>query len=130
VGEGAMWVINSNGNIESGDYITTSSVKGYGMKQDDDILHNYTVAKITMNCDFNPQMVNKKQIIKHLGTRKYYYKELNIKKGEYDTLPEKYRRTEEVNITQEEYDNMNEMEQSQYTDLSKIVYKALKFSKH
>jgi hypothetical protein len=129
VGEGAMWVINSNGNIESGDYITTSSVKGYGMKQDSEFLANYTVAKITMNCDFNPQMVNKKQIIKHLGTRKYYYKELNIEKGEYDTLPEKYRRTEEVNITQEEYDNMNEMEQSQYTDLSKIVYKALKFSK-
>jgi hypothetical protein len=129
VGEGAMWVINSNGNIESGDYITTSSVKGYGMKQDSEFLANYTVAKITMNCDFNPQMVNKKQIIKHLGTRKYYYKELNIEKEEYDTLPEKYRRTEEVNITQEEYDNMNEMEQSQYTDLSKIVYKALKFSK-
>jgi hypothetical protein len=129
VGEGAMWVINSNGNIESGDYITTSSVKGYGMKQHDDILHNYTVAKITMNCDFNPPMVNKKQIIKHLGTRKYYYKELIIKKAEYDTLPEKYRRTEEITITQEEYDNMNEVKQRQYTNLSKIVYKALKFSK-
>jgi hypothetical protein len=54
VGEGAIWVVNTNGNLESGDYITTSDVAGYGMKQDDDILHNYTVAKITMDCDFNP----------------------------------------------------------------------------
>ena len=56
VGEGAIWIVNTNGNLESGDYITTSNVAGYGMKQDDDILHNYTVAKITMDCDFNPPM--------------------------------------------------------------------------
>jgi len=54
VGEGAVWVVNTNGNLESGDYITTSNVAGYGQLQDDDILHNYTVAKITMDCDFNP----------------------------------------------------------------------------
>jgi hypothetical protein len=54
VGEGAMWVTNINGPLESGDYITTSNVAGYGQKQDDDILHNYTVAKITMDCDFEP----------------------------------------------------------------------------
>jgi hypothetical protein len=53
LGEGAIWVCDMNGTLENGDYITSSSVKGYGMKQDDDILHNYTVAKITMDCDFN-----------------------------------------------------------------------------
>jgi hypothetical protein len=53
LGEGAMWITNINGNIENGDYITTSEVPGYGMKQDDDLLHNYTVAKITMDCDFD-----------------------------------------------------------------------------
>ena len=52
VGEGAMWVCNSNGNIENGDYITSSNYLGYGEKQDDDLLHNYTVAKSTINCDF------------------------------------------------------------------------------
>ena len=52
VGEGAIWVCNSNGNIENGDYITSSDYLGYGEKQDDDLLHNYTVAKATMNCDF------------------------------------------------------------------------------
>ena len=34
------------------------------MKQDDDILHNYTVAKITMDCDFNPKYVPKLTILK------------------------------------------------------------------
>ena len=53
VGEGALWVNNLNGNIENGDYITSSNISGLGMKQDDDFLHNYTVAKSTMNCDFN-----------------------------------------------------------------------------
>ena len=28
-----------------GDYLTTSNKEGYGMKQDDDLLHNYTIAK-------------------------------------------------------------------------------------
>jgi len=52
VGEGAIWVCNSNGNIENGDYITSSDYLGYGEKQDDDLLHNYTVAKATMDCEF------------------------------------------------------------------------------
>ena len=52
VGEGAMWVSNKNGSLESGDYITTSSIPGYGQKQDSEFLANYSVAKITMDCDF------------------------------------------------------------------------------
>jgi hypothetical protein len=56
VGEGAIWVCNYNGNIENGDYICSAGINGYGMKQDDDLLHNYTVAKATMDCDFNPQL--------------------------------------------------------------------------
>jgi hypothetical protein len=62
VGEGAMWVSNKNGALESGDYITSSSIPGYGQKQEDDILHNYSVAKITMDCDFNPLLMYKKKI--------------------------------------------------------------------
>jgi hypothetical protein len=54
LGEGAIWVSNYNGILENGDYITSSPIPGLGMKQNDDILHNYTVAKITMDCDFNP----------------------------------------------------------------------------
>jgi len=52
VGEGGIWVCNSNGNIENGDYITSSDYLGYGEKQDDDLLHNYSVAKATMDCNF------------------------------------------------------------------------------
>jgi hypothetical protein len=54
VGEGAIWVSNIGGNLEAGDYITTSNVAGYGQKQDGAGLMNYTVAKITMDCDFEP----------------------------------------------------------------------------
>ena len=54
VGEGAIWVVDTGGALESGDYITTSNVVGYGQKQDGAGLMNYTVAKITMDCDFNP----------------------------------------------------------------------------
>ena len=63
VGEGAIWVTNINGPLESGDYITTSNVAGYGQKQDSEFLANYTVAKITMDCDFVP-VTQPVQIIK------------------------------------------------------------------
>jgi len=52
VGEGALWVCNSNGNIENGDYITSSDYLGYGEKQDEIYLCNFTVAKATMDCNF------------------------------------------------------------------------------
>ena len=52
LGEGAIWVCNSNGNIENGDYITSSDYLGYGEKQDEIFLCNYTVAKATMDCNF------------------------------------------------------------------------------
>ena len=52
IGEGAIWVCNISGNLENGDYITTCEIPGLGMKQGDDLLHNYTVAKITQDCDF------------------------------------------------------------------------------
>ena len=53
IGEGGIWVSNINGDLENGDYITTCEIPGYGMKQDDDLLHNYTVAKITCDCNFD-----------------------------------------------------------------------------
>ncbi len=58
LGEGAILVSNYNGNLENGDYITTSPITGIGMKQDDDLLHNYTVAKITQDEDFTSEPIN------------------------------------------------------------------------
>ncbi len=52
VGEGGLWICNSNGNIENGDYITSSDYLGYGEKQDEIYLCNYTVAKVTIDCNF------------------------------------------------------------------------------
>ncbi len=52
IGEGAICVVNTNGNIENGDYIQSSDLLGYGEKQDDDVLHNYTIAKSTIDCNF------------------------------------------------------------------------------
>jgi hypothetical protein len=53
LGEGTMWITNYGGNIENGDYICSSNIGGYGMLQDDDILHNYTVAKCVENIDWD-----------------------------------------------------------------------------
>lgn len=52
IGEGGIWICNINGNLENGDLITTCEIPGLGMKQDDDLLRNYTVAKITQDCNF------------------------------------------------------------------------------
>ena len=62
VGEGGIWVCNKNGNIENGDYITSSTVPGYGVKQADDLLHNYTVAKITCDCNFSTTKIVKQKL--------------------------------------------------------------------
>lgn len=43
---------DENGDIENGDYIVSSSVMGYGMLQDNDIMRSCTVAKATIDCDF------------------------------------------------------------------------------
>ena len=62
VGEGAIWVCNKNGNIENGDYITSSTVPGYGVKQSDLILYAYTVAKITCDCNFSTTKIVKQKL--------------------------------------------------------------------
>ena len=64
LGEGGIWVCNSNGVVEAGDLITTSDIPGYGMRQDDDVMRSCTVAKSTMFCNFTPVQKYKKIIKK------------------------------------------------------------------
>ena len=45
IGEGLINVCGEGGDIEVGDLIVTSNTAGKGMKQSDDIIRNYTVAK-------------------------------------------------------------------------------------
>jgi hypothetical protein len=53
LGEGRVWVTSINGDINAGDYITTSAIAGYGQKQDDDLLHSYTLGKATETVDWS-----------------------------------------------------------------------------
>ena len=45
-------VVFATGAIEAGDYITTSAIAGYGQRQDDDLLHSYTLGKAIENVDW------------------------------------------------------------------------------
>jgi hypothetical protein len=99
IGEGGIWVINTTGNFESGDYITTSNcVPGYGQRQNDDILHNYTVAKITTDCDFDTIGMKKRRIKKELGDVTYYIKdeERIVDKNVYDIWDPTKRQIKEI----------------------------------
>ncbi len=58
LGDGHILVCSEGGNIEVGDYICSSNTAGYGMKQDDDLLHNYTVAKATQAVDWSTESNN------------------------------------------------------------------------
>lgn len=53
LGEGAIWISNYSGEIQNGDYITSSPIPGYGTLQSDDLMHSYTVAKCTENIDWS-----------------------------------------------------------------------------
>jgi hypothetical protein len=53
LGEGCILVSNYTGEVQNGDYITSSPISGYGCLQADDILHSYTVAKCTEDIDWS-----------------------------------------------------------------------------
>jgi len=50
LGEGQINVCKDGGAIRAGDYICSSTRPGKGMRQSDDLLHNYTVAKARESC--------------------------------------------------------------------------------
>jgi hypothetical protein len=62
-----MFVCNINGDLRNGDLICSSSIPGYGMKQDDDIIRAYTVAKITCHVDFKKNYPKSKYPLRDLG---------------------------------------------------------------
>jgi hypothetical protein len=101
LGEGAMWVSNINGTIANGDYITSCNLPGLGMRQDDDILHSYTVSKATTGCGFDEtELVPKKKLRYQIVTK------TREKVQEVETqIVEKYEYVfdEETYIESEEY---------------------------
>jgi hypothetical protein len=58
IGEGAIWVTNYGGNVSNGDYLCSCPIPGLSRVQDSGRLMNYTVAKATMSCDFNPPVIS------------------------------------------------------------------------
>jgi hypothetical protein len=129
VGEGGIWVVNTNGSLESGDYITTSNVAGYGQKQDSEFLANYTVAKITMDCDFDPVTQPVQIIRKETSDVNYWVKTTyeNVSEEEYSNLTEENRRTiTETAYTNEDGETFTEQnEQSTYTELEQTTYQKI-----
>jgi len=53
VGNGYILVCDEGGDIEVGDYICSSNIKGHGMKQESDQMMNYTVAKAAEPVDWS-----------------------------------------------------------------------------
>jgi hypothetical protein len=53
IGEGQINVCGEGGDIQIGDLIVTSSMAGKGMKQGDDIIRSYTVAKARESATFS-----------------------------------------------------------------------------
>jgi hypothetical protein len=135
VGEGALWVTNINGSLESGDYITTSSVAGYGQKQDGAGLMNYTVAKITMDCDFSPVTQPIPIIKKELQDVNYWFKVMydTITEAEYSnctcecrtTVTETVYTNDNGEIPIEQYNSLEPTVQSTYTELIRTIYKSV-----
>ena len=52
LGDGHVLVCSENGDIETGDFICSSNTAGHGMKQADDLMHSYTVAKSSESVDW------------------------------------------------------------------------------
>ena len=135
VGEGAIWVSNIGGSLESGDYITTSNVAGYGQKQEGAGLMNYTVAKITMDCDFNPATQPIQQILRSNVIQTYYLGDVHHTK----TVPHEFVTTtvgaddtwsnvsiKPSDVTYAEWSNLEANTQNTYTltysQTSNVVY--------
>ena len=73
-GDSRIWVTNLGGTLESGDLLTTSNVApGYAQKQEGGALMNYTVAKVTQDCDFTePLQISIKIPKRELSNVTYY----------------------------------------------------------
>lgn len=73
-GDSQIWVTDLGGTLESGDLLTTSNVApGYAQKQEGGALMNYTVAKVTQDCDFTePLQISIKIPKRELSNVTYY----------------------------------------------------------
>jgi hypothetical protein len=101
-GDSRIWVTDINGTLESGDLLTTSNVApGYTQKQEGGALMNYTVAKVTQDCDFTePLQVSIKIPKRELSNVMYYIHDesYEISLDEYEKRPSFKKSVEEIPI--------------------------------
>jgi hypothetical protein len=131
-GETRIWVTDVNGSLESGDLVTTSNIApGYTEKQDDDLIRNYTVAKVTQDCDFTePSQKFVRVPKKELSNVTYYAKtiETNTSYEEYLKLHSTNRTTKEIEVYYRDADSSADGNQTYYYDMNEnlIPYQAWK----
>ena len=115
-GEGKIWITNLTGNVEAGDLITTSNITGYGQLQNSPVLSNFTVAKLTEDCDFNPPSTPVRRIRQEMSNVTVYSvsREVRVTEEEYNELAEEDRTTEN-RITY--FDGDNQIDLDTYSNL-------------
>jgi len=112
-GDSRIWVTDLGGALESGDLVTTSNVApGYAQKQEGGALMNYTVAKVTQDCDFTePLQISIKIPKRELSNVSYYIhdasREIDI--NQYQKRSSLKTRVEETPIYFKEAADGNEM---------------------
>ena len=142
-GDTFVWVTDINGHLASGDLITTSNVSpGYTQKQDDDVIRSHTVAKVTQDCDFTPNVRNTRRIKKELREITYYVtrNKVPIDVNEYDKITDPKQKTtdtitvfvtdDERELTREAYDVLSEDEKPNYSEQTKIIYYRVMIVEH
>ena len=128
LGEGALWVINTGGPLESGDYVTTSNVAGYGEKQSGEFLANYTVAKVTMDCDFtgsNVAVRAPKKVETLMTVTEDVWSNLTAYNRS-STTETQYINEENVVLDEEQWSKLTTEEQNTYSDTTLTTYYQIK----
>ena len=101
-GDTQIWVTDAGGPLESGDLVTTSNVApGYAQKQGDGTLMNYTVAKVTQDCDFTEPAQRAIRVPKReLSNVTYYTYDASYEIGleKYERVPTFKTRVDETTI--------------------------------
>jgi len=101
-GDSQIWVTDLGGTLESGDLLTTSNVSpGYAQKHEGGALMNYTVAKVTQDCDFTePLQISIKIPKRELSNVTYYIHDesYEIGFGEYEKRSPLNTRVEKIPV--------------------------------
>jgi hypothetical protein len=112
---------------------------GYAQKQGDDIVRNYTIGKITQDCDFTePTTITLKVPKQELSNVTYYIyqQKMYIDKKEYDFIGKEENKTTEYatmyrkNETDDERDNIKQEEYDKLRYESKLEYESYQSLKY